>query len=117
MGNSVKSGTFVRWNDRDDKMFETAMWHISNSISNGKSTKLLCDTTEWLKGLRERLRSDNSPVRMREVLRLILNNHVGRDGIGQRVALFGEDVISMISEALSDHEKGTRALHKKLKKT
>lgn len=43
------------WSEEDEKFFKTALWHISNSISNGKSTDILCDTTDWLKSLKERL--------------------------------------------------------------
>lgn len=91
----------VRWSRKDDKMLETALWHLSYSISNGQSIDIRCDTTEWAKGLKKRLLGDTSPVRMREVLQTILDKHVGRDGSGNRVAIFGEDVISMIEDALS----------------
>jgi len=43
------------WSEEDEKFFKTALWHISYSISNGKSTNIRCDTTEWLKSLKERV--------------------------------------------------------------
>lgn len=43
------------WSEEDEKFFKTALWHISYSISNGKSTDIHCDTTEWLKSLKERI--------------------------------------------------------------
>ena len=43
------------WSEEDEKFFKTALWHISYSISNGKGTDIHCDTTEWLKSLKERI--------------------------------------------------------------
>lgn len=43
------------WSEDDEKFFKTALWHISYSISNGKGTDIHCDTTEWLKSLKERI--------------------------------------------------------------
>ena len=42
------------WSEEDEKFFKTALWHISYSISNGESTDIHCDTTEWLKSLKQR---------------------------------------------------------------
>ena len=92
----------IRWNKHDDEMLETALWHLSNSISLGKSSLVRCDTTEWVISMKKRLMGDTSPIRMREVLQLILDKHVGRDAAGNKLALFGEDVISLIKEALND---------------
>lgn len=47
----------VEWSEEDEKFFKTALWHISYSISNGKTTDAHCDTTYWLKGVKERLKS------------------------------------------------------------
>ena len=35
--------------------FNFSLWHISYSISNGKSTDCHCDTTYWLKSLKDRV--------------------------------------------------------------
>jgi hypothetical protein len=43
------------WSEEDEKFFKTALWHISFSISNGKSTDIHCDTTDWLKSLKDRV--------------------------------------------------------------
>ena len=44
------------WSEEDEKYFKTALWHISNSVSNGKNTDIHCDTTEWLKALKQRMK-------------------------------------------------------------
>lgn len=43
------------WSEEDEKFFKTALWHISYSISNGESTYVRSDTTEWLKSLKDRM--------------------------------------------------------------
>ena len=48
------------WSAEDEKFFITALWHISNSISNGKSTDTHCDTAKWLKSLKDRVLSQNT---------------------------------------------------------
>jgi hypothetical protein len=35
--------------DKDQKMLESALWHISNSVTNGKSQTTECEITKWLK--------------------------------------------------------------------
>ena len=45
----------IEWSEEDEKFFKTALWHISYSISNGKSPDIHCDTIEWLKSLKERI--------------------------------------------------------------
>ena len=42
------------WSEEDEKFLKTALWHISYSVSNGKNTDEHCDTTDWLKSLKER---------------------------------------------------------------
>jgi hypothetical protein len=42
------------WSEEDENFLKTALWHISYSISNGKSTDTHCDTTDWLKNLKYR---------------------------------------------------------------
>lgn len=39
------------WTAEDAGRMRDALWHVSNSVSNGKSQDTKCDTTEWLKGL------------------------------------------------------------------
>ena len=46
------------WNKEDEQFFNTALWHISYSISNGKSTDINCDTTDWLKSLKYRIKGE-----------------------------------------------------------
>ena len=36
--NSIKCNS--AWSEEDEKFFKTALWHISYSISNGKSTDI-----------------------------------------------------------------------------
>lgn len=43
------------WSEEDEKFFKTTLWHITNSVSNGKSTDVHCDTTDWLKSLKDRV--------------------------------------------------------------
>lgn len=45
------------WSEEDEKFFTTALWHISYCVSNGKSTDCHCDTTDWLKSIKERIKS------------------------------------------------------------
>jgi hypothetical protein len=45
------------WSEEDEKFFKTALWHISYSVSNGKTTDDHCDTTDWLKNVKKRLKS------------------------------------------------------------
>lgn len=33
----------------DKKMLESALWHISNSVTNGKSQTAECEITQWLR--------------------------------------------------------------------
>jgi hypothetical protein len=44
----------VEWSDEDERMLKSTIWHISNSLTNGKNTDCKCDLTEWLK---EKLKS------------------------------------------------------------
>ena len=46
------------WSEEDEKFFKTVLWHISYSISNGESTDIQCDTTEWLKSLKQKLKGE-----------------------------------------------------------
>lgn len=93
-----------KWTKEDDEMLKTALWHCSNSISNGKSHDEKCDTTEWLRGIKRRIQ--DNPTTLGQILVNILDNHVGRDGAGNRIALFGEDLISTIEEALEVPRRG-----------
>ena len=42
------------WTAEDAGRMRDALWHISNSVTNGKSQDTRCETTEWLKGLLDR---------------------------------------------------------------
>lgn len=46
------------WSEEDEKFFKTAIWHLSHSISDGKSTDIHSDTTAWLKTLKQRMKGD-----------------------------------------------------------
>lgn len=35
--------------DKDQAMLKSALWHISNSVTNGKSQTAECELTQWLK--------------------------------------------------------------------
>lgn len=52
----------AEWSEEDEKFFITALWHISYSVSNGRSTDCRCDTTEWLKSIKERIRTICCPA-------------------------------------------------------
>lgn len=54
------------WNKEDEKFLKTALWHISNSISNGDSTDIQCDTTEWLKSLKNRVSCEANCTTIKE---------------------------------------------------
>lgn len=43
------------WSKDDEMFLTTALWHISNSVSNGKDTECHCATIEWLKSLKDRI--------------------------------------------------------------
>ena len=56
--NSVQDAPFEQkpaWSEDDENFLKTALWHISYSISKGKSTDFHCDTTDWLKSLKDRV--------------------------------------------------------------
>lgn len=50
------------WGAKDEDMLKSALWHVSNSVTNGKSHDSKNDITEWLKGLRLRIGSDSTSV-------------------------------------------------------
>lgn len=97
-----KDEIFRKWTRADDKMLGSAIWHCSLSISNGKSSNIRCDTTEWLRKLKIRLSGDGAM--MAGVLLEILENHVKMKVNGARVAVLGEDVLSSIEKALNMDE-------------
>lgn len=88
------------WTEQDGKYLVSALWHCSNSISDGQSTDVRCDVTEWLKGLKLRLSSDREPYMARDVLMRILKRCVYRDAEGKRLALVPEDVLEDIEKLL-----------------
>lgn len=97
-----KDESFRKWTKADDKILGSAIWHCSLSISNGKSSNIRCDTTEWLRKLKIRLSGDGAI--MAGVLLEILENHVKMKVNGARVAVLGEDVLSSIEKALNMNE-------------
>lgn len=52
------------WNKKDENMLQSVLWHVSNSVSNGKSQDFRCDITEWLKSLRPQNRWKPSDEQM-----------------------------------------------------
>lgn len=70
------------WSEEDEKFFKTALWHISYSISNGKSTDIHCDTTDWLKSLKERYTWKPSEEQI-EILDMVLTNESMDDNIAR----------------------------------
>ena len=50
-----RNGMTDAWTKKDDDLLNTALWHVSYSITNGKNTDCQCDTTEWLKSLKDRI--------------------------------------------------------------
>jgi hypothetical protein len=42
-------------------MLKSTIWHISNSLTNGKNTDCKCDLTEWLKEKLKSLRPSWKP--------------------------------------------------------
>lgn len=47
----------AEWREEDEKFFKVALWHMGYSASNGKTTDCHCETMDWLKGVKERLKS------------------------------------------------------------
>jgi len=80
----VEGDFCTRWNDDDSKMLETALWHVSMSITNGQRSYTRCRTTEWLKGLKTRFLSKGQDFaecrKTMEAVRLYLKGRVAEDG-------------------------------------
>ncbi len=61
-------------------MLVTVLWHVSNSISNGKETYIKCDTIDWLNKLRERVCPQThwkpSEAQMIVLNDIIINGHL-----------------------------------------
>lgn len=51
----------VEWSEEDERMLKSTIWHISNSLTNGKNTDCKCDLTEWLKEKLKSLRPSWKP--------------------------------------------------------
>lgn len=49
------SATSEKWSEHDETYLKSALWHLCNSISNGKSQDFRSDLTEWMKGLKRRI--------------------------------------------------------------
>jgi hypothetical protein len=44
-----------QWTEEDESYYKSVLWHVSNSISNGKETNVKSDLTAWLEKLKNRL--------------------------------------------------------------
>lgn len=44
-----------QWTEEDEKYYKSVLWHVSNSISNGKETDVKSDLTVWLEKLKNKL--------------------------------------------------------------
>lgn len=77
-----KVASFSPWNEDDEKFFKTALWHISYSISNGESTDIHCDTTEWLKSIKDRCNWKPSDEQM-EIIDMLLTNETMDDNVAR----------------------------------
>ena len=44
-----------QWTEEDESYYKSVLWHVSNSISNGKETNVKSDLTVWLEKLKNRL--------------------------------------------------------------
>ena len=49
---SIRLQPKQEWSEEDERMLNSALWHVSHSVSNGSSTDYNCSITEWLKNLR-----------------------------------------------------------------
>ena len=43
------------WSEEDEKMFNSALWHIKNSCSNGGKNSGEFEVYNWLKSIKERI--------------------------------------------------------------
>ena len=77
-----KVASYSPWSGDDEKFFKTALWHISYSISNGKSTDIHCDTTEWLKSIKDRCNWKPSDEQM-EIIDMLLTNETMDDNVAR----------------------------------
>ena len=51
------------WTERDETLLQTALHHVSHSVSNGQGTDIRCETTEWLRDLKNRVVSRTGRLR------------------------------------------------------
>lgn len=56
------------WTEKDEKFFETALWHISNSMTNGERTNISCGTTDWLKSLKDRIITQSKQCEQKPII-------------------------------------------------
>ena len=49
----------IAWNEEDEKILKSALWHISNSVSLGIAQEVDCQVTRWVKSLKNRLKKLN----------------------------------------------------------
>jgi len=86
------------WSEEDEKFFKTALWHISNSISNDTNTDIHCDTTEWLKSIKERVQqqpkqewSEEDEESLLDLIKFIENWKAKAKDFGAKLALWTGD--------------------------
>lgn len=48
-------GDKIEWTEEDESYYKSVIWHVSNSISNGKETNVKSDLTVWLEKLKNKL--------------------------------------------------------------
>lgn len=45
----------VEWSEEDEKLYNSALWHVKNSCSNGGKNSGEFEVYNWLKSLKERI--------------------------------------------------------------
>lgn len=74
------------WSEEDEKFFKTALWHISYSVSNGKNTDEHCDTTDWLKSLKDRVQPQTTWKPSDEQMKALYNALSLAKNCGEEIA-------------------------------
>lgn len=47
------------WSEEDERMFNSALWHVKNSCGNGGKNSGEFEVYNWLKSLKERVQIKN----------------------------------------------------------
>lgn len=104
------------WSEEDEKFFKTALWHISYSISNGKSTDIHCDTTEWLKSLKDRIIpqpkqewSEEDEKRMKKVVHILSLD--GRINNAELLSMYDWLISLRLQNTWKPSDEQMKALH------